>query len=179
MTREGRRLLFSLLEIAVPVIAAVNGPATKHAELALLSDIVSHRRQRSLPGCAALLGRMVPGDGVHVIWPLLLGPNRGRYFLLTGQMLSAREALELGVVNEVLAPEDLLPRAWELAEQLAQAPTLALRYTRTCMMMVLRRLLHETLDSDSRLRGWRWSTSALTAAYRRRPFSSSRPSGPS
>ena len=50
---------------------------------------------------------------MQVIWPLLLGPNRGRYFLLTGQTLSAQEALTLGVVNEVVPHEQVLGRAWE------------------------------------------------------------------
>jgi len=44
---------------------------------------------------------IVPGDGAHVVWPHLLGPNRGRYFLITGQELNARTAFEYGVVNEV------------------------------------------------------------------------------
>ena len=49
---------------------------------------------------------------MHVIYPLLLGLNRGRYFLLTRQTIGARQALELGLVNEVLPRQELLPRAW-------------------------------------------------------------------
>jgi enoyl-CoA hydratase/carnithine racemase len=45
---------------------------------------------------------VVPGDGMHIVYPLLLGMNRGRYFLLTGQTLDAQKALELGLVAEVL-----------------------------------------------------------------------------
>src|SRR3989441_9525085 len=51
------------------------------------------------------------------IYPLLLGWNRGRYFLLTGQTLDAPKALELGLVNELMPRADLLPRAWALAER--------------------------------------------------------------
>ena len=58
---------------------------------------------------------LVPGDGVHIVWPLVLGVNRGRYFLLTGQKLSAREAQTLGVVSEVVPRERLLSRAREIA----------------------------------------------------------------
>jgi enoyl-CoA hydratase/carnithine racemase len=54
---------------------------------------------------------VVPGDGMHIVYPLLLGMNRGRYFLLTGQTLNAQKALELGLVAEVLPPDKLLGRA--------------------------------------------------------------------
>ena len=67
---------------------------------------------------------------MHIVMPLLLGMNRGRYYLLTGQTLDAQKAHELGLVAEVLPPDQLMARAWELAEDLAKRPTLALRYTR-------------------------------------------------
>ena len=73
----------------------------------------------------------------------LLGPNRGRYFLLTGQILSAREALELGVVNEVLPRERLMARAMEHAEQLLKMPEVARRYTRVVLTERMRRLIRE------------------------------------
>ena len=76
------------------------------------------------------MSNLVPGDGVHVVYPMLLGANRGRYFLLTGQSIGAEEALRLGLVSEVLSPEALLSRAWELAEQIAKKSDLVLRYTR-------------------------------------------------
>ena len=59
---------------------------------------------------------LVPGDGMHVVYPLMLGLNRDRYFLLTGQRIEAQEAKTLRLVNEVLPQAELLPRAWELAE---------------------------------------------------------------
>ena len=119
---EGKRLLINLLEIEVPVIGAVNGPATIHAEIPVMSDIVLASETATFQDAPHFPRGVVPGDGVHVVWPLLLGQNRGRYFLLTGQTLSAREALDLGVVGEVLPREELLPRAWALARQLAERP---------------------------------------------------------
>lgn len=150
---DGKRLQMNLLDIEVPMIAAVNGPATIHSELAVLCDIVLAASHAVFQDAPHFTGGLVPGDGVQVIWPLLLGPNRGRYFLLTGQKLSAQEALQLGVVNEVLPREQLLPRAWELAEQLIRQPPLTLRYTRVVFTQRLKRLMLDDLGYGLALEG--------------------------
>ena len=89
----------------------------------------------------------MPGDGVHTVWPMLLGPNRGRYFLLTGERIGAAEARAIGIVGEVLAPEALLPRAREHAERLAKLSTATLRYTRMLLVRELRRRMLDELHS--------------------------------
>jgi enoyl-CoA hydratase/carnithine racemase len=136
---HGKRLLTSLLDIEVPVIAAVNGRASVHAELAVLSDIVLAADTAVFSDAPHFRFGTVPSDGVHVIWPLLLGPNRGRYFLLTGQRIDAGEALRLGVVAEVLPADELLARAWDLARELARQPVTTLRYTRVALTQELKR----------------------------------------
>lgn len=150
---HGRRLLQRLLDIEVPVIAAVNGPATVHAELAVLADIVLCAEHAHFADAPHFRFGTVPGDGVHVVWPMLLGPNRGRYFLLTGERLPAAEAQRLGVVAEVLAPDALLPRARALAARLAAQPTTTLRYTRDAIVRPLRRAIAEGLASGLALEG--------------------------
>jgi enoyl-CoA hydratase/carnithine racemase len=142
---DGRYLLINHLNIEVPMIAAVNGPALIHAELALLCDIVLASDTTKFQDAPHFPMGLVPGDGVHVVWPLILGPNRGRYFLLTGQKLSANEALQLGVVSEVMSRDILLPRAWELARDICRRPSLARRYARVAMTQVLKQAMLDEL----------------------------------
>jgi enoyl-CoA hydratase/carnithine racemase len=96
---------------------------------------------------------VVPGDGVHIVWPLLLGPNRGRYFLLTGQTITAPEALALGVVNEVVEAERLLARAWELAREIVKRPSLTVRYARVALTQQLKATMLEQLGYGLALEG--------------------------
>lgn len=116
---EGKRLLTNLLDIEVPMISAINGPALRHSEIPLLCDIVLASESAAFQDSGHFISGLVPGDGMHVVYPLLLGLNRGRYFLLAGQTIESQEAKQLGLVNEVLPKGDLLPRAWTLARQLA------------------------------------------------------------
>jgi len=153
ITWDAKQLLTNLLDIDVPMIAAVNGPVSIHAELAVLCDIVLAADHALFQDAPHFPNGLVPGDGVHVIWPLLLGVNRGRYFLLTGQKISAQEALQLGVVSEVMPAGDLLPRAWQLAEQLLKQPPLTLRYARLVLTQRLKQLMLEQLGYGLALQG--------------------------
>ena len=142
---EGKKLLTNLLDIEVPVIAAINGSARVHSEIPLLCDIVLADDTTVFQDGGHFPRGIPSADGVHIVFPLLMGWNRGRYFLLTGQEIDAQRALELGLVSEVLPPDRLISRAWELAEQLAQQPVLNLRYTRVALTMHLKRLLQDYL----------------------------------
>ena len=150
---EGKRLLQNLLNIEVPVIGAVNGPATVHAEIALLSDITLASENAYFEDAPHVPGGVVCGDGVQIVWQELLGPNRGKYFLLTGQRLSAQEALDLGVVNEVVPRDQLMTRAREHAEKLLALPELTRRYSRVVLNHRMKRLLHEGLGYGLALEG--------------------------
>lgn len=136
---NAKRLMTHLLDIEIPIIAAVNGPAKRHCELALMSDIVIASDTATFEDTAHFhLGSQVPGDGIAVVLTQLLGLNRARYFMLTGQVIDAEEALRLGLVSEVMTAEKLDARAWELARQLARKPDLLLRYSRVVLTQPLR-----------------------------------------
>src|SRR5258705_518934 len=86
-------------------------------------------------------------SGDRELTAVILTGTGARYFLLTGQKLSAREAFDYGAVNEVLPAADLLPRARELAAYLALRPPLALRLTRSILVQELRRAAVNDLTS--------------------------------
>jgi enoyl-CoA hydratase/carnithine racemase len=150
---EGKHLLLNLLDIEVPMISAINGPALRHSEVPLLCDIVLAAEDATFQDSAHFANGLVPGDGMHIVYPLLMGLNRARYFLLTGQTLTAGEAQALGLVNEVLPRRELLPRAWALAGQLAQRPRLVLRYSRVLLTQQLKRQMHDLLGYGLALEG--------------------------
>jgi enoyl-CoA hydratase/carnithine racemase len=150
---EGKRILTSLLDVEMPMISAINGPALRHSEIPLLCDIVLASDTAAFQDSGHFMSGLVPGDGMHIVYPLLLGLNRGRYFLLTGQRIEAAEAKTLGLVNEVMPQADLLPRAWELAEQMSQQSDIVLRYSRVAMTLVIKRQIHDLLGYGLALEG--------------------------
>jgi enoyl-CoA hydratase/carnithine racemase len=140
---EGQRLISGFLSIPVPVIVAVNGPALVHSELAVLGDLTFAAPEAILQDSHFKRG-LVPGDGVHIVWPALLGPNRGRKFLLMGGSLDAQEALRLGLISDILPRDQLVSHALETGGELAKQSDLVRRYTRA----LLTRNLRAAVDAD-------------------------------
>ena len=126
---EGRKVIERLVDLPMPFIAAINGPATVHSEYVLLGDITIAADTAEFRDDPHLGFGIVPGDGIHVIWEELVGVNRARYYALTQAAVDATTAERLGMVNEVVPPDQVVSRALELAEQLAAKPQLLLRYT--------------------------------------------------
>jgi enoyl-CoA hydratase/carnithine racemase len=153
MRINSMQCLNSLLAIEAPVISCINGPVYRHAELALLGDIVLAADTASVQDSAHFVRGQIPGDGSHIVFPYLLGPRRASYFLLTGQKLEASELRDLGLVNEVMAIHELLPRARELALELARQNVLTLRHTRTLLVQPLRELVTKWLGYGFALEG--------------------------
>jgi enoyl-CoA hydratase/carnithine racemase len=142
----GKDLLMNLLNIEVPIVAAVNGPARRHAEIPLLSDIVLAAEHALFQDSAHFVNGVVPGDGMHLVMPHLLGMNRGRHFLYTGREIGAADALTMGLVAEVLPADQLLDRAWEVARELALQHPIVLRNTRLAVTQHLKAMLLDSLE---------------------------------
>lgn len=142
---EGQALLNNMLAIQVPVISAINGPSTVHPEVPVLADIIVASDTVRFSDSPHFASGIVPGDGAHVVWMHILGPTRGRFFLLTGQELDAAKALEYGVVSEVVPFSDVRSRAREHAHEMAKKPMLARRFARSVVTREWKRLMHENL----------------------------------
>lgn len=151
--REGKKVLMNILDIEVPMIAAVNGPVRLHSEYVLLADIVLATPATVFQDQPHFEFGIVPGDGVNLLWQEVIGSVRGRYFILTRQELDAETAREWGAVNEIMSADMLLARARELAEGLAKLPPLTTRYTRVALTQKLRRIVDEGVGYGLALEG--------------------------
>jgi enoyl-CoA hydratase/carnithine racemase len=151
--REGRKMLSNILDIEVPTIAALNGPVLLHSEYALLTDIILATPDTVFQDKPHLDFGIAPGDGVNLLWPEVVGPARGRYFILTQQLLDVETAKAWGVVNEIVSDERLLPRAHEIADRIAQLPPLTSRYARMALTRKLRRVVEDGLAFGLALEG--------------------------
>jgi enoyl-CoA hydratase/carnithine racemase len=151
---EGRRIMQACLDVESPMIAAINGPMDMMPPFALTCDIALCAEHATFSDRVHFAeGGVVPGDGVHVVWQHLLGPNRGRHFLLMGRVLSSREALNLGIVAEVLPASALMARAKEVARELNKRSHPTLRYARLVLNQQYRRLM---LDDVALGYGLQW-----------------------
>ena len=151
--REGRKVLMNILDIEVPMIAAVNGPVRLHSEYILLADIVLATPATVFQDKPHFEFGIVPGDGVNLLWQEVIGTIRGRYFILTRQELDAETAKQWGAVNEIVPAGKLLARAREIAEGLAKLPPLTTRYTRIALTQKLRRIVDEGIGYGLALEG--------------------------
>jgi enoyl-CoA hydratase len=128
--REGERIIRDLVNIEKPVVAKVNGDATGlGATLALFCDILVMSEEARI-GDPHVKVALVAGDGGAVIWPLLTSLNTAKELLMTGRLLSADEADDLGLVNHVVSADKLDERTDELIDELASGPQAAIRYTK-------------------------------------------------
>lgn len=153
-------LVFDALE--VPVIAAINGPAIgAGCDLACMCDIRIAAQSARFAESFVKLG-IVPGDGGAWLLPRVIGFSRATELALTGDMLSAEEALACGLVSRVVPDDQLLAAAQQVADKIAANPPHAVRMTKRLlregqtaslanlleMSAAMQALAHATADND-------------------------------
>ena len=150
-------IIHGLLAIPHPVIAAVNGDAVGlGATLALFCDIVVMNEAARIADTHVKVG-LVAGDGGAVIWPHLIGVNKAKEFLMRGNFIKGDEAERIGLVNYAVPADQVLPKARELAEELAQGAPWAIRWTKVPVNKMLRERANLMLDTSL---AYEWLTMA-------------------
>ena len=150
---EGRRVMQRLVDLEMPIVAAVNGPATVHSEYVLVADIVIAADTTYFSDFPHPAFGLAPGDGIFLVWEETIGLNRARYLTLTQGSFTAQQAEQWGAVAEVLPLDQVLPRAQELAENLAAKPQLLSRYLAVTVRQRLSSRMAEAYLLGSALEG--------------------------
>lgn len=144
---NGRRLVENMLDVEQPIIGAINGDAVGlGATLALLCDITVVSEKARFADTHVKVG-VVAGDGGAVIWPLLIGPHRAKEFLMRGNFIDGARAERIGMVNYAVAPEQVMPKAKELAQELADGPTFAIRWSKLAVNKWLKEQANLIMDT--------------------------------
>jgi enoyl-CoA hydratase len=144
----GRRLVQNMLEVEQPIIGAINGDAVGlGATIALFCDVIVASEKARFGDPHVRVG-IVAGDGGAVIWPLLIGPARAKEFLMRGHLVNGADAAKMGLVNYAVPPEEVLPKARELAQELADGPTWAIRWSKLSVNKWLKDQLNLILDAS-------------------------------
>jgi enoyl-CoA hydratase len=144
---NGRRIIENMLDVEQPIIGAINGDAIGlGATMALLCDIIVVSEKARFADTHVKIG-VVAGDGGAVIWPLLIGPHRAKEFLMRGNFVTGAEAGRMGMVNYAVPPEEVMGKAKALAQELADGPTFAIRWSKLAVNKWLKEQANLIMDT--------------------------------
>ena len=136
--REASDLVYNMINLDKPVVSAINGVAVGAGlVVALLSDISIISETARFTDGHTRLG-VVAGDHAAIVWPLLCGMAKAKYYLLTSDFIDGREAERIGLVSLCVPPADLMPKAFEVADKLATGAQQAIRWTKRSLNNWLR-----------------------------------------
>lgn len=137
MLADGADIARGILRVRQPMVAMVNGHALGiGATLALFCDVVYMSTAAKI-GDPHVQAGIVAGDGGCVLWPMLLGINRAKEYLMTGDLLSAEDADRMGLVNHVVAPDELEAVGAAMARRLAAGPSHAIQFNKRVVNKML------------------------------------------
>lgn len=141
--KDGRINVSSLInDLEIPTIGLLNGHGF-HSEIVLMCDITLAAEGATLFDLHYDIGS-VPGDGIHNAFQELLGTKRAAYALLTGEAITSEKALEYGMVNEVVPRDELIARAYRIADHIMTQP----RTTRRLTTQIVRRPWKQRIVND-------------------------------
>jgi len=136
--REAADIVYNMINLDKPIVSAINGVAVGAGlVVALLADVSIIAEDVRLTDGHTRLG-VAAGDHAAIIWPLLCGMAKAKYYLLTSDFIDGREAERIGLVSLCVPRAELLPRAFEIAERLALGSQLAIRWTKRALNNWLR-----------------------------------------
>lgn len=164
--REGAEIVAAMVEARQPIIAMINGPAVGlGATLALMADVSYMDRDTVIADKHVSIG-VSAGDGGSIIWPLLIGPNRAKEFLMTGDPITGARAAEIGLVNYALPTDELSERAYAFAQRMADGPRLAIEMTKRSVNLFLKSFAAQFLDATIAMEGLTFRTDNHVEAVR-------------
>jgi enoyl-CoA hydratase len=144
---DAKRIVFSLLDLEKPIICRLNGAAAGlGASIALLCDVIVASKEAVIGDPHVKVG-LVAGDGGAVIWAQLIGYARAKEYLLTGRMLDAVKAAEIGLINYAVPREELDTKVAEIVAEIAANPRWAVRWTKTAINLPLKEIAHKVMDA--------------------------------
>ncbi|OBI18782.1 enoyl-CoA hydratase [Mycobacterium sp. E2327] len=153
-------------EMRTPVIGAINGPAfTGGLEIALGCDFLI-ASERAIFGDTHVHVGILPGGGMTARLPQLVGAAMARRMSMTGEIVDARRAEQIGLVTEVVAHAELLPRALELAAQIAAVPTITMRGLKEIYRRGSAAVVEPALAAEQSIAGSQAPAADLDQAYR-------------
>jgi enoyl-CoA hydratase len=138
MLSEMSDLVYNMINCEKPIVSAINGVAVGAGTVvALLADIAIAAEDAKIGDGHVKLG-VAAGDHAAIIWPLLAGMAKARYYLLTGEMITGAEAERLGMVAKALPRDQVLDEALRVADALATGAQPAIRLTKKALNNWLR-----------------------------------------
>src|SRR5437870_7636333 len=136
--REASDIVYNMINLDKPVISAINGVAVGAGlVVAMMADISIMSETARFTDGHTKLG-VVAGDHAAILWPLLCGMAKAKYYLLTSDFIDGKEAERIGLVSLCVPAAELLPKAFEVADKLAQGSQQAIRWTKKSLNNWLR-----------------------------------------
>ncbi len=136
--REASDLVYNMINLDKPVVSAINGVAVGAGlVVALMADVSIIAETARFTDGHTRLG-VVAGDHAAILWPLLCGMAKAKYYLLTADFIDGREAERIGLVTMSLPPDQVLPKALEVADRLARGSQISIRWTKRALNNWLR-----------------------------------------